>query len=76
VLAQIPKGVWALGFVSLLMDVSSEMVHSLLPMFMATMVAATAPDDLRGTAYGCFNLVNGLALLGLLIHRPAPEAPA
>ena len=33
---QIPKGVWALGFVSLLMDVSSEMIHSLLPLFMVT----------------------------------------
>ncbi|GAB4121832.1 MAG: MFS transporter [Sideroxydans sp.] len=30
----IPRGVWVLGFVSLLMDVSSEMVHSLLPLFM------------------------------------------
>lgn len=34
VLARIPASVWALGFVSLLMDVSSEMIHSLLPMFM------------------------------------------
>jgi MFS family permease len=41
-LAQIPKAVWALGFVSLLMDVSSEMVHSLLPMFMATVLGASA----------------------------------
>jgi MFS family permease len=32
----IPRGVWVLGFVSLLMDVSSEMIHSLLPMFMVT----------------------------------------
>lgn len=31
---RIPPGVWALGFVSLLMDVSSEMIHSLLPMFL------------------------------------------
>ena len=30
----ISRGVWALGFVSLLMDVSSELVHSLLPLFM------------------------------------------
>jgi MFS family permease len=29
-----PKEVWVLGFVSLLMDISSEMVHSLLPLFM------------------------------------------
>src|SRR5574343_275437 len=31
---KLPGAVWALGGVSLLMDVSSEMVHSLLPMFM------------------------------------------
>jgi MFS family permease len=30
---------------------------------LATMVADTAPDDLRGTAYGFFNLVSGLAML-------------
>ena len=30
---------------------------------MATMVADTAPDDLRGTAYGLFNLMSGIALL-------------
>ncbi|VVO30080.1 MFS transporter [Pseudomonas fluorescens] len=30
----IPGTVWALGFVSLFMDVSSEMVHSLLPVFL------------------------------------------
>jgi MFS family permease len=29
----------------------------------ATMVADTAPADLRGTAYGVFNLVSGLAML-------------
>ena len=32
--ATLPAGVWVLGFVSLLMDISSEMVHSLLPMFL------------------------------------------
>ena len=31
-----------LGFVSLLMDISSEMIHSLLPMFMATALGASA----------------------------------
>ncbi len=30
----IPRTVWALGFVSLLMDLSSELVHSLLPLFL------------------------------------------
>ena len=40
-LRQIPRGVWVLGLVSLLMDVSSEMVHSLLPMFMVTSLGAS-----------------------------------
>lgn len=30
---------------------------------LATMVADTAPADLRGTAYGFFNLVSGVAML-------------
>jgi len=33
-LRQLPAGIWVLGFVSMLMDISSEMIHSLLPMFM------------------------------------------
>ncbi len=37
-----PSGVWVLGFVSLLMDVSSEMIHSLLPLFMVTVLGASA----------------------------------
>ena len=41
-LARIPRGIWALGFVSLLMDVSSEMIHSLLPMFMVASLGASA----------------------------------
>ncbi len=31
---RLPAGIWVLGFVSLLMDVSSEMIHALLPLFM------------------------------------------
>lgn len=42
VLTTIPRGVWVLGFVSLLMDVSSEMIHSLLPLFMVTVLGASA----------------------------------
>ncbi len=33
---RIPRGVWVLSFVSLLMDISSEIIHSLLPLFMVT----------------------------------------
>ncbi|MHA3061789.1 MFS transporter [Acinetobacter sp. ANC 4636] len=39
---QIPSGVWVLGFVSMLMDISSEMIHSLLPVFMLTALGASA----------------------------------
>ena len=41
-LRQLPAGVWVLGFVSLLMDISSEMVHSLLPLFMVGVLGASA----------------------------------
>ena len=34
--SRLPAGIWALGIVSLLMDVSSELIHSLLPVFMVT----------------------------------------
>ena len=36
-----PGGVWALGFVSLLMDVSSEMIHGLLPVFLTSVLGAS-----------------------------------
>ena len=39
---KIPAGVWVLGFVSMLMDISSEMIHSLLPIFMLTALGASA----------------------------------
>jgi MFS family permease len=41
-LRHIPRGVWVLGCVSLLMDVSSEMIHSLLPVFLITALGASA----------------------------------
>lgn len=37
----IPSAVWVLGFVSMLMDISSEMIHSLLPLFMVTTLGAS-----------------------------------
>lgn len=39
---RIPRAIWALGFVSLLMDVSSELIHSLLPVFLVTSLGASA----------------------------------
>jgi MFS family permease len=42
VLRQIPRSVWVLGCVSLFMDVSSEIIHSLLPMFLMASLGASA----------------------------------
>lgn len=52
VLRQMPTGVWVLGLVSLFMDLSSEMVHSLLPLFMVTTL---------GTSVTLLGLMEGLA---------------
>lgn len=40
--SKLPKGVIALGLVSLTMDLSSEMIHSLLPLFLVTVLGASA----------------------------------
>ena len=60
VLRQIPSGVWILGFVSMLMDISSEMVHSLLPMFMVTVL---------GTSVFTVGVIEGLAESTALIVK-------
>ncbi len=39
--ARIPAGVWALGFVSMLMDISSEMIHALLPVYLVTVLGTS-----------------------------------
>jgi MFS family permease len=41
-LRSIPSGIWALGFVSMLMDISSEMIHALLPIYMVTVLGTSA----------------------------------
>ncbi len=38
---RIPRTVWVLGFVSLFMDISSEMIHALLPIFLVTTLGAS-----------------------------------
>src|SRR4051812_3355419 len=50
--ARIPRSIWALGFVSLLMDASSELIHSLLPVFMFTVlgISASAIGLIEGAA--------------------------
>ena len=39
--ARLPGSIWALGFVSLFMDISSEMVHGLLPVFLTAVLGAS-----------------------------------
>jgi len=39
--SRLPAAIWVLGIGSLLMDASSELVHSLLPVFMATVLGAS-----------------------------------
>jgi MFS family permease len=38
----LPRGIWALGLVSAFMDISSEMIHGLLPAFLVTVIGASA----------------------------------
>src|SRR6516165_6571601 len=38
---EIPTVIWALGFVSLLMDVSSERIHALLPVYLVTVLGTS-----------------------------------
>ena len=48
----LPSGIWALGFVSMLMDISSEMIHSLLPVYLVTVL---------GTSMLTVGIVEGIA---------------
>jgi MFS family permease len=58
-LRQIPGGIWALGFVSLLMDVSSEMIHALLPVYLVTVLGAsmTSVGAIEGIAESTASIV-------------------
>jgi MFS family permease len=38
---EIPGSVWALGLVSMFMDISSEMIHALLPLYLVTVLGAS-----------------------------------
>ncbi|WP_415838155.1 MFS transporter, partial [Polaromonas hydrogenivorans] len=57
---RLPAAIWALGFVSLLMDISSEMIHSLLPVFMVTVL---------GTSVWAVGLIEGAAEATALIVK-------
>lgn len=57
---RIPRAIWVLGFVSMLMDISSEMIHSLLPLFMVTTL---------GTSAALVGLIEGAAEATALIVK-------
>ena len=40
-LREIPRSIWALGFVSMFMDISSEMIHALLPIYLVTVLGTS-----------------------------------
>ena len=40
-LRAVPRGIWAIGFVATFMDISSEMIHSLLPVFLVGTLGAS-----------------------------------
>ena len=57
---RLPAGIWVLGFVSLLMDISSEMIHALLPLFMVGTL---------GMSVALVGLLEGLAEATALILK-------
>lgn len=69
----IPGTVWALGFVSLFMDISSELIHSLLPVFLVGSLGANAltvgfVEGFAEAAAQLVKIVSG-SLSDLLRHR-------
>jgi MFS family permease len=58
--ATMPAGVWVLGFVSMLMDISSEMIHSLLPLFLVGTL---------GVSVLAVGIIEGLAEATALISK-------
>ena len=56
----LPRAIWVLGFVSLLMDISSEMIHSLLPLFLVGSL---------GVSVAVVGLIEGVAESTALIAK-------
>ena len=57
-LVRLPLGIWALGFVSMFMDISSEMIHALLPVYLVTVLGASmlAVGVIEGIAEATANI--------------------
>ena len=70
-----PRNVWVLGFVSLLMDLSSEIYHALLPAFIT--IALGLPVTALGAIDGVAEATANFAKLVLRPpFRPQPQAQA
>ncbi len=63
--SRLPAGVWVLGLVSMLMDISSEMIHSLLPLFMVGTLGAS------GLALGILEGMAEATALGVKVFSGA-----
>lgn len=70
---RLPPSIWALGFVSMFMDISSEMIHALLPIYLATVLGAStlAIGFIEGVAEATANITKIFsgALSDWLGHR-------
>ena len=72
---RLPRNVWILGFVSLLMDLSSEIYHSLLPAFITIVLGlpATTLGAIDGVAEGTANFAKLFS--GRLSDRSVKRKP-
>ena len=59
-LKKIPRGVWALGLVSMFMDILSEMIHALLPIYLVSVL---------GTSMVTVGFIEGLAEATAMITK-------
>src|SRR6476646_8722785 len=71
----LPRNVWILGFISLLMDLSSEIYHALLPAFITIVLGlpATALGAIDGVAEATANLTKLVS--GRLSDRSLKRKP-
>ena len=72
---KVPRTVWALGFVSLCMDLSSELVHGLFPVFMTAVLGASmlAVGVVEGIAEATASIVKVFS--GVLSDRLGRRKP-
>ncbi len=74
-LSGVPRGVWVLGFVSMLMDISSEIIHALLPVYLVTVMGASTlvVGLIEGVSEACVALARVVS--GMLSDRLGKRRP-